>query len=630
MKSTTALQNSRNSLLNNLFSKAFKKTLKPRPKLTGSEWSDQYRFVAPGTSPEPGRWRTSRVPYMKEPLDMATSHSVEKVVIMAASQVAKSELLMNVMGYYMDQEPSSIMMVQPTVENAEAFSKERIDPTIQATPVLKEKMSVAPSEDKGRSRKSSSTIRMKHFTGGYLAMVGSNSPSGLASRPIRVLLCDEIDRFGSTQEGDPLKLAVQRTTNFSNKKIVFVSTPTTEQRADGPTIYEEFMKSDQRGFFVTCPHCGKQFEMEWGNVHWSNDEQGDLVEDSIRMECPHCNQKVRGNGKPDPYLLESGVWIPKNPEARTIGYHLTSLCSPWVELRDLVEEWVDANHKKDKKGLQEFINLKLGEPWHEDEADLNLWEKLAQRREFYPEAGLPKEILMLTCGVDVQQNRLEATVFGWGADFESWGICHRVFFGDTKQNEVWSQLDVLLIENFHLQDGRELRIACTLVDSGDGSMTDTVYQYTKAREKSRVFSSKGSSVANKDLIGPPSQNNRYRAFLFVVGVDAGKRLLFNRLKVNDFGPAYVHYPMARDSGFTEEYFKQLTAEVFERKFEKGRVKEGWKKLRERNEALDCAVYATAAIEIVRPAFNQLCAQGANTAVIQSKPVKTRKYSKGVI
>ena len=379
---------------------------------------------------------------------MATSHSVEKVVIMAASQVAKSELLMNVMGYYMDQEPSSIMMIQPTVENAEAFSKERIDPTIQASPVLKEKMSVTVSDEKGRSRKSSSTIRMKHFTGGYLAMVGSNSPSGLASRPIRVLLCDEIDRYGSTQEGDPLKLAVQRTQNFTNRKIVFVSTPTTEQREGGPTIYEEFMKSDQRGFFVTCPHCGKQFEMEWGNVHWSNDEQGYLDEDSIRMECPHCNQKVRGNGKPDPYLLESGVWIPKNPEARTIGYHLTSLCSPWVELSDLVEEWVDANHKKDKKGLQEFINLKLGEPWHEDEADLNLWEKLAQRREFYPKAGLPKEILMLTCGVDVQQNRLEATVFGWGADFEAWGICHRVFFGDTKQNEVWSQLDVLLrIEN---------------------------------------------------------------------------------------------------------------------------------------------------------------------------------------
>ena len=615
----------------NLFFSGLRKTLKARPRLTGSEWADQYRFIAPGTSPEPGQWRTNRVPYMKEPLDMATSHSVEKVVIMAASQVAKSELLMNVMGYYMDQEPSSIMMVQPTVENAEAFSKERIDPTIQATPALKIKMSAPASEEKGRSRKSGSTIRMKNFTGGYLAMVGSNSPSGLASRPIRVLLCDEIDRFGSTQEGDPLKLAVQRTTNFSNKKIVFVSTPTTEQRADGPTIYEEFMKSDQRGFFVRCPHCGKLFEMVWDTVHWTNDEQGYLVEDSIRMECPHCHEKVRGNGKPDPYLLESGVWIPKNPESRIKGYHLTSLCSPWVELRDLVSEWVEASHKKDKKGLQEFINLKLGEPWHEDEADLNLWEKLAQRREYYPEEGLPKEIIVLTCGVDVQSNRLEASIWGWGDSFESFVVCHRVMYGDPKQNEVWSQLDVLLMENFHTQDGRDLRVMCTLVDSGDGQMTDTVYQYTKAREKARVFSSKGSSVANKPIIGTPTQNNRYRANLFVLGVDAGKRLLTDRLKVIDIGPAYVHFPMSRDSGINEEYFKQLTAEVFERKFEKGRMTERWKKLRERNEALDCAVYATAAIELIRPVFLQMCAQKESSVrTVQSAPVRQRKFSKGVI
>ena len=310
----------------NLFFAVLNKILKPRPKLTGSEWADQYRFVAPGTSPEPGKWRTIRVPYMREPLDMATSHSVEKVVIMAASQVAKSELLMNVMGYYMDQEPSSIMMVQPTVDTAEAFSKERIDPTIQATPVLKEKMSVASTDEKGRSRKSGSTIRMKSFTGGYLAMVGSNSPSGLASRPIRVLLCDEIDRFGSTQEGDPLKLAVQRTQNFTNRKIVFVSTPTTEVRGDGPTIFAEFMKSDQREYKVKCPHCGERFSMSWENVHWDRNADGSLIEDSIRMECPHCKNKVRGNGKPDPYLLESGEWVPKEPDSRIKGYHCRYFC----------------------------------------------------------------------------------------------------------------------------------------------------------------------------------------------------------------------------------------------------------------------------------------------------------------
>lgn len=616
----------------NLFFTALNKTLKPRPRLTGSEWSDQYRFVAPGTSPEPGKWRTSRVPYMKEPLDMATSHSVEKVVIMAASQVAKSELLMNVMGYYMDQEPSSIMMIQPTVENAEAFSKERIDPTIQASPVLKEKMSVTVSDEKGRSRKSSSTIRMKHFTGGYLAMVGSNSPSGLASRPIRVLLCDEIDRYGSTQEGDPLKLAVQRTQNFTNRKIVFVSTPTTEQREGGPTIYEEFMKSDQRGFFVTCPHCGKQFEMVWGNVHWSNDEQGYLDENSIRMECPHCNQKVRGNGKPDPYLLESGVWIPKNPEARTIGYHLTSLCSPWVELRDLVEEWVDANHKKDKKGLQEFINLKLGEPWHEDEADLNLWEKLSERREFYPVAGLPKEILMFTCGVDVQHDRLEASIFGWAKDYESYGIKHVIIQGDPKLSEVWSTLDVALMEKFQLEDGRELTISCTFIDSGDGTLTDKVYQYTKQRERSRVFSIKGSSTVGKPIVDRPTNNNRYRAHLFVLGVDAGKRLIMQRLSNQDIGPSFVHFPRGRDNGFTEEYFKQLTAEVFVRKYEKGKVYEGWKKIRERNEALDCYVYATAALEFMKPVYDQYVANANNghPVTMVSKTVRRRRFSKGVI
>lgn len=633
MKSTKPLKKCAGSL-SNLFFAGLKKTLKPRPRLTGSQWSDSYRVVAQGTSPEPGQWRTSRVPYMREPLDMATAHSVEKVVIMAASQVAKSELLINVLGYYIDQEPSSIMMVQPTVEAAEAFSKERIDPTLQASPALKEKMTQTADPERGKSRKSGSTIRMKNFTGGYLAMVGSNSPAGLASRPIRVLLCDEIDRFGSTQEGDPLKLAVQRTQNFSNRKIVFVSTPTTEDRADGPTIFAEYMKSDQREFMVKCPQCGERFEMSWGNVKWQKDESGSVDEDSIRMECPHCHAKVRGNGKPDPYLLESGEWVARNPQSRVKGYHLTSLCSPWVELRDLVEDWEEVNHKKNKAGLQEFVNLKLGEPWHEDEADMNLWSKLSERREFYPLEGLPHGIRMITCGVDVQKDRIEASVFGWGRDFESFGIRHAIFYGDPKLKDVWSALDVLLMDNFKTEDGRELRIACTFIDSGDGTMTDTVYQYTKPRERARVFAIKGSSTQGKPLVDRPSNNNRYRAHLFVLGVDAGKRLVMQRLSVQDIGPAFVHFPRGRteDVGFSDEYFQQLTAEVFTRKFEKGKLTESWKKIRERNEALDCYVYATAAIELMRPVFERTLADetahNEPKAPVRRAPV--RQYSKGVI
>lgn len=627
MKSTKPLRNFKNSL-SNLFFEGLKQTLKPRPKLTGSQWADKFRVIAAGTSPEPGQWRTIRVPYMREPLDMATDHSIEKVVIMAASQVAKSELLINVLGYYIDQEPSSIMMVQPTVENAEAFSKERIDPTLQASPALKEKMTQPVDKAKGTSRKSESTIRMKKFSSGYLAMVGSNSPSGLASRPIRVLLCDEIDRFGMTKEGDPLKLAVQRTQNFSNRKIVFVSTPTTERRNDGPTIYQEFEKSDQRKFMVLCPQCGKRFELAWGNVHWNKDLSGAVIEDSIRMECPHCKAKVRGNGKPDPYLLESGIWIP-HKESRIVGYHLTALCSPWVELRDLVEEFIEANRKKDKAGLQEFVNLKLGEPWHENEADLNLWEKLSARREFYPRDGLPSDILMLTCGVDVQQDRLEASVFGWGKDYECFGVKHVIIYGNPKLNEVWGSLDALLSESFTLENKRQLKISCTFIDSGDGTMTDTVYQYTKPRTRNRVFAIKGSSTANRPLVDRPSQNNRYKAYLFVLGVDAGKRLIMNRLSVQDVGPSFVHFPRNKDTGFTEEYFKQLTAEVFVSTYENGKVKEGWKKIRERNEALDCIVYATAAVDLMKPVYEKI-KNNVSPATTQTSNNLVRKFSKGVV
>ena len=586
------------------FLRAARQAFRPRPRITGSQWADSYRVVAPGTSPEPGPWHTDRVPYMREPLDMATSHKVEKVVIMAASQVAKSELLLNVMGYYADQEPAPQLMLQPTIEGAEAFSKERIDPTFKASPALKDKLIDSKIEERGSSRKSGNTIRLKQFPGGYLALVGSNSPSGLASRPIRVLLCDEIDRYGITKEGDPLKLSVQRTQNFNNRKIIFVSTPTTTKRADGPTIYEEFLRSDQREYYVLCPHCHERYTLSWGNVKWNKNDKGEVIHSSIRMECPHCHAKVRGPGRPDPYSLSTGVWIPQ-AKSKIIGYHLTALCSPWVSLDELVDDWIAANKDPDKKGLREFLNLKLGEPWREDEANLNLWEKLSERREWYSPKELPNEALFLTCGVDVQHDRLEATVYGWGVGWESWGVCHKVFYGDPKTTDVFQQLDLLLTTTFKTVTGREMRIKCTFVDSGDGEYTDTVYQYTKRRESLRVFASKGSSVKDKAIVDRPTDNNAYKAKLFVLGVWAGKLMITRRLAIQDVGPGFIHYTRDRDAGFNENFFMQLTAEVFERRFEKSKLVEGWRKIRERNETFDCAVYALAAAMLVNPDFEKL-------------------------
>ncbi|EJA5115393.1 phage terminase large subunit family protein, partial [Salmonella enterica] len=210
-----------------VWSTAFFRALRPKSRLTVSEWADKYRHVAPGTSPEPGPWRTSRVPYLREPMDVIGDADTETVVMQCSSQIGKSEMQLNVMGYFTDQEPSPQLMIYPTVEAAEAFSKERIDPTFKYSPGLKNKLREG-KEGRGAAKKSSTTIRMKHYAGGYVALVGANSPAGLASRPVRILLADEIDRYGVTQEGDPLKLGIQRTTNFHNRKKVFVSTPVLE------------------------------------------------------------------------------------------------------------------------------------------------------------------------------------------------------------------------------------------------------------------------------------------------------------------------------------------------------------------------------------------------------------------
>lgn len=583
-----------------LVTEAFLSAFKPRSKLTGSEWADLYRYVAPGTSPEPGEWRTSRVPYLREPMDAATDRRTETVVLMWSSQLGKSELLLNILGFYVDQEPAPQLMLQPTLEAAESFSKERIDPTFRYSPGLANKLEEG-KDGRGSSRKSSTTIRMKHYPGGYLAMVGSNSPAGLASRPIRVLLCDEIDRYESTKEGDPLKLARQRTTNFHNRKIVLVSTPTIKGASP---IHAEYLKSDQRLYYIPCPHCGHEHEWRWEYVKWDKDDAGNALPLTARIECPECGGRVREAYKPNPELLSAGKWKATNPDSRIKGYHINSLCSPWVNLYELVEEFVLATKNRDKKGLMEFINLKLGEPWDERDGEEDIWEHLHRRREYYVDDNLPDGVVILTAGVDVQRDRLECTVYGWGVGRECWGIEHRVIRGMPDSLDTWQQLDMFLQKQRTLGSGVALPIHCTLVDSGDGPYTANVYRYTKEREHLHIFSSKGRGGMGVPFINNPSRNNTEKAYLFTVGTNSGKSLVMGRLKIEDEGPNFVHFPRQAERGFNEVFFQQLTAEVYEQKFERGKIKAEWKKIRERNEALDCFVYASAALEIFNPDFEQ--------------------------
>ena len=609
------------------FTEAFLEAFKPRTKLTGSEWADVYRYIAPGTSPEPGEWRTSRVPYLREPMDSMTDRHTEYVVMCCSSQVGKSEALLNVMGFYVDQEPAPQLMLQPTLEAAENFSKERIDPTFRYSPGLRDKLEDG-KDGRGSSRKSSTTIRMKHYPGGYLALVGSNSPAGLASRPIRVLLCDEIDRYSATKEGDPLKLAIQRTTNFHNRKIVMVSTPTIKGASP---IEAWYLKSDQRQYFVRCPHCGDEHVWKWENVKWDKDENENVMPLTARIECPKCGEVERGAYKPNPDVLLNGRWKATNPESRIKGYHLNSLYSPWVNLYALVEEFATATKNRDKAGLMEFINLKLGEPWDEHSGEQDIWEYLFKRREYYESIQhLPEGVLVLTAGVDVQHDRLEVTLYGWGFGKESWAIEHRKIWGSPDREETWQQLDGFLTIPRVLKNGVQIPVSCTLVDSGDGTYTAHVYRYTKARERMGVFSIKGRGGKAVPFINTPTKSNTEAAMLFSLGVDAGKSLVMTRLRIETEGAGYVHFPRQGECGFTEEFFQQLTAEVYEQKFDKGMITSKWIKIRERNEALDCFVYATAGIELLNPNFEHLKGiyYGGGNAPAQQTRRKNRG-SKGI-
>lgn len=611
------------------WSNKFLNVCKPRSKLTGSEWADRYRYVAPGTSPEPGEWRTDRVPYLREPMDSATDRTTEFTIMMCSSQIGKSEFLLNIMGYYADQEPAPQLMLQPTVEMAESFSKERIDPTFRYSSGLKDKLDTDGKDGRGSSRKSSTTIRMKHYQGGYLALVGANSPAGLASRPIRILLCDEVDRYGFTKEGDPIKLSVQRTTNFHNRKICMVSTPTVKNISK---IEEWFLRSDQRYFYVACPHCGHEHVLRWGNVRWDKDENGNSLPETARMVCPKCEEVVRGSGKPPHDLIKSGRWIAEKPEIKRIkGYHISSLYSPWVSLSSLVAEFLEATKTRDKKGLMEFINLKLGETWEESDDDLT-YEHLHKRREYeaYEGADLPEGVLLLTAGVDVQHDRLECNVVGWGLGRESWGVEYKVFMGNPSTSDVWQQLDAYLLRKFHFENGSAMGIAGACIDSGDGHYTTEVYEFTKPRENRRIFAIKGRGGVGVPFISKPTRTNRIGAALFSIGVDAGKSTIMARLKIEDEGPGYCHWPRQIERGYDEEFFKGLVSEKLVYKYVNGQTKQEWKKIYERNEPLDTTNYAAAALEILNPNFEWLAEQAKSGNSYEALQPSARRSRRGTI
>lgn len=540
-----------------------------------SEWADRYRELSPEASAEHGRWRTDRAPYQRGMMDAFNDASCHTVVIMSSAQVGKTEMINNVLGYMIDLDPGPCLILQPTLQMAQAWSKDRLAPMLQCER-LKNKVK------ERRSKDSDNTILHKVFPGGFLAVAGSNSASSLASRPCRFVFADEVDRYpvSAGAEGDPLNLAFKRTTTFWNRKRLVTSTPTIRGESRIEAAFEE---SSQEHYYVPCPHCDEMQRLYWKNIHWPKGRPEDA-----RYVCEECGAEIEDRHKAD--MLRGGEWRAENDRIGVRGFHINELYSPWVRFGEMAAAFVEA--KKMPETLKTWVNTALGETW-EDEGIEIATDELMERAETLDE--LPEGVLCVTCAVDVQDDRLEALVMGWGQDQEAWSLDHQIWHGDPGRLDLWGQLETFLKKTYG-----PLRIACTVIDSG-GHFTNQVYRFVKPKYAQRVYAIKGVGGAGRALVGRPTKGNKLSVNLFPVGVDTAKELAFSRLTISTQGAGFIHW----SDRFDEEFFKQLTAERRIEKYQRGQKTYVWKKVRARNEAWDLLVYNIAAFELLNPNLDAL-------------------------
>lgn len=542
-----------------------------------SEWADKHRHLSPESAAEPGQWRTSRNEPMRQVMDACCDPLTHTVVVMSSAQVGKTETINNIIGYYIDYDPSPMLIVHPTVDMGKAWSKDRLAPMCRDTPRLKGKI-----KDRKRVGETESTVLQKIFPGGHATITGANSPASLASRPIRNVFGDEVDRYQKSagQEGDPVDLARKRTTTFWNAKHIWTSTPTIKGESRIEALFEE---SDQRYWMVPCPDCGMDQRLTWEFVKWPEGRP-----DEAAYQCRYCGTLWEDARRWK--AVRDGYWQPTDEFRGSAGFHLSEIYSPWVPLGKMVRNFLAA--RRSVETLKTWVNTALGETW-ESAGERVDPHSLMERLESWPD-GAPLGVLVITIGVDVQADRLEIERVGWGTDEESWSLDHLVLRGDPNDPELWRQLRAYIETPTTREDGRQLYPRTTCIDSG-GHHTQTVYKFARLNKHKRVFAIKG--FEHLPTVWPTGTDAKKlkgkRTQVTPVGVSAAKDALFTMMKLEDPGPGYCHFPKGRPLA----WFQQLTAERVETKFVKGFERrfyvlpEGM-----RNEALDCRVYAYAALQ----------------------------------
>jgi phage terminase large subunit GpA-like protein len=543
-------------------------------------------------SAEPGRFRPWH--YQVGIANAITDPNVETVTVMKASRVGYSVVMTNAIAYFLQHDPSPVLIVQPRVEDAEDFSKTEIAPMLRDIDVMAEIAGDPKSKSSGQT-----ILRKTMLNGSSLVLVGANSPGGFRRITARIVLLDEVDGFppgGAGSEGDQVALAVQRSVSFWNRKIVLGSTPTIKGLS---RIEKSWEQSDQRRYFVPCPHCGEMQVLEWGGrdtphgIKWRRDAEGNHLPETAFYVCKANGCIIDEADKPG--MIAAGEWRATKPFKGHAGFHIWAGYSPHIKAAwgKLVAEWLEV--KADPLQRQTFINLALGEPY-EDRGDLALSESLLlRRREIWP-GEVPPKVAVLTAGVDVQDDRVEIEVVGWGADEESWSIAHEVVEGDTQEPLVWEVVDAFLKRMWRRADGREFEVMAACIDSG-GHATQAVYKFAKARLARHIWAIKGESARGgaRSPVWPvkrPSARNKAAFRPIILGVNAAKDSIRSRLHIEKHGPGYMHFPVDRDVG----YFAQLTSERSVTKSVGGQRFRVWELPPSRtNEALDLRVYAFAAL-----------------------------------
>lgn len=607
--------------------------MRPPANLTVTEWAEKHRRLSPESSAEPGPWRTTRTPYLKEPMDAFTDPKVRRIVMVAASQVGKSELELNIIGYIINEDPGSVLFIHPTTIDAKEFSKLRVAPMIRDCSTLRQRV-VAP-----KSRDSGNTLLQKTYPGGILTMCGSTEAHALASKPIRYVLGDERDRWALSAgtEGDPWSLAMARQTTFYNAKAVEVSTPTVKNAS---AIEASYSEGTMERWKTRCPHCGEYHEIQWEHIRYDYDETVVNRKKAYKVKnvwyvCPGCACiSTETDMKRAP-----SHWEADNPAAYEHGvrsFWLNAFVSQWASWESIILKYLNAIGNT--RRLQVVYNTCFGQLW-EDRGDLEDEDSLMSRREDYGlddngrPVELPDGVLALTAGVDTQDDRFEYEIVGHGHFGETWGIEKGVIMGRPDDLSVWAKLDEMVFDRvLRFRDGIGLRMTMSFVDEG-GHFTQSVRDECRKRIGKRVFCIKGMSGPDKPFTGPPkkmkiivNQKAVGTCWQYQIGVDSGKQVIMDNLSVKEPGSKYCHFPKRDDYG--SEYFAGLLSERLEYDASK-KQPWTWKKIpgHERNEALDCRNYAMAAFKASPVNLDEIdrklkAARGAKVEGVVATPVQT--------